>query len=84
MIVVEPDLPGATDGDNAICLFEFLGEKRIFDIGVKNVNTNADNDSEGQKWSLAALKKRLSEDPSIGPERLKNAFDAVNDIFIKN
>ena len=47
------------------------------------VNTNAENDNEGQKWSLAALKKRLSEDPSIGPERLKNAFDAVNDIFIK-
>ena len=36
MIVVEPDLPGATDGDNAICLFEFLGEKRIFDIGVQD------------------------------------------------
>ena len=36
MIVVEPDLPGATDEDNAICLFEFLGEKRIFDIGVKD------------------------------------------------
>jgi tubulin polyglutamylase TTLL5 len=47
------------------------------------VNTDADNECEGQKWSLAALRKRLCEDPSIGPERVKHAFDAVNDIFIK-
>ena len=47
------------------------------------VNTDAENECEGQKWSLAALKKRLADDPSVGPERVKHAFQAVNDIFIK-
>lgn len=36
LVVVESDLLGAADGYYAICLFEFLGEKGIFDIGVQD------------------------------------------------
>ena len=49
MIVVEPDLLGATDGDNAICLLEFLGEKKIFDIGVQDgkIDSGAEKRGDG-------------------------------------
>ena len=45
------------------------------------VNEDEALDNVGQKWSLAAFKRRLVKDR--GAEAVANAFDAVDDIFIK-
>ena len=44
-------------------------------------NDDEANDDMGQKWSLAAFKRRLVHD--LGEAAVRQAFKSVNDIFIK-